>query len=85
MIGAKRHHCAYYAAAASLWETVIMLPDSNSDGEYVPALLVQVLSTHSLSSYLQSEGFSKCDVQELASESHCMPKYSLRPTSSVTV
>ena len=52
-----------------------MLSDSDSDGEYDPALPVQVLSTRSLSSYLRSEGFSKCDVQELASESRCMPKY----------
>ena len=48
---------------------IVMLSDSDSDGEYDPALPVQLLSVRSLSAYLRSEGFSKADVQELASES----------------
>lgn len=53
-----------------------MSSDSDSDDEYDPALPVQLLSVRSLSSYLRSEGFSKSDVQELASECR-MLKYLL--------
>ena len=53
-----------------------MSSDSDSDDEYDPALPVQLLSVRSLSSYLQSEGFSKSDIQELASECR-MLKYSV--------
>jgi hypothetical protein len=42
-----------------------MSSESDSDGEYDPALPVQLLSIRSLSAYLRSEGFSKSDVQEL--------------------
>ena len=52
-----------------------MSSDSDSDDEYDPALPVQLLSVRS-SSYLRSEGFSKSDVQELASECR-MLKYLL--------
>ena len=47
----------------------VMSSDSDSNGEYDPALPVQLLSVRSLSAYLGSEGFSKADVQELGSES----------------
>ena len=53
---------------------IVMSSDSDSDGEYDPILSVQLLSVSGLSAYLRNEGFSMADVQELASESRCMPK-----------
>ena len=52
---------------------IVMSSDFDSDGEYDSTLSVQLLSVIGLSVYLRNEGFSKADVQDLASESRCMP------------
>ena len=67
MLKYKVLNCIYVCLAAPCLRGAVVIMSSDSDSDDESVLPVQLLLVHSLSSYLQSEEFSKSDVQELVS------------------